>query len=94
MYDVSVGDTVTYCYNVTNIGNVTLTNVIVDDDIYGPVTLDKTTLAPGESTTGTLTHVVDKDDISPVTNIATATGPPPVGQNVTDTDDCTSIVTG
>ena len=86
---VSIGDTVTYCYNVTNTGDVNLTGVTVNDDIYGPVTLGKTTLAPGESTGGTLTHVVVESDAPSVIDIATATGTPPVGAEVTDTDDCT-----
>ena len=53
---VSIGDTVTYCYNVTNTGDVTLTGIMVNDNIYGSVTLGTTTLAPGASTGGTLTH--------------------------------------
>ncbi len=84
----------TYCYNVTNIGEVPLTNVNVADNSYGGVTLDDTTLASGESTTGILTHTVVEGDAPEKTNIATATGTPPVGQDVTDTDDCSIIVTG
>ena len=39
-----------------------LTNVQVDDPLTGgPVTLDVTTLAPGEVTTGTATHTVTQD---------------------------------
>jgi uncharacterized repeat protein (TIGR01451 family) len=52
-----INDTVMYCYNVTNTGDVTLTNVTVKDNIYGSVTVGTTTLAPGESTLGTVTHI-------------------------------------
>jgi hypothetical protein len=65
---VSIGDTVTYCFNVSNTGDVSLTSVTVNDDIYGLVTLGTTTLAPGESTGGTLTHVVTESDVLSVTN--------------------------
>ena len=87
---VSIGDTVTYCFNVTNTGDVTLTGVSVNDNIYGPVTnLDKTTLAPGESAHGTIIHVVVEGDAPSVTDTATATGTDPLGGTVTDTDPCT-----
>nr|QNO55552.1 hypothetical protein KJBBJMEN_00001 [Methanosarcinales archaeon ANME-1 ERB7] len=90
---VSIGDTVTYCFNVTNTGDVTLTNVAVSDNVYGPVTnLDKTTLAPGESAHGTVTHIVVASDPSSITNTATANGTNPCGGTVNDTDDCTIIV--
>ncbi|MGB7000573.1 MAG: DUF11 domain-containing protein, partial [Halobacteriota archaeon] len=59
---VDVGDTVTYCFNVTNTGDVNLTGVKVNDNIYGSVTLATTTLAPGDSTLGSLTHVVVESD--------------------------------
>ncbi|NQE06559.1 hypothetical protein C5S32_11880 [ANME-1 cluster archaeon GoMg1] len=90
---VSIGDVVTYCFNVTNTGDVTLTGVTVVDDIYGAVTLGTTTLAPGESTEGTVTHVVVETDAPLATNTATATGTDPLGGTVTDSDDCTIEVT-
>jgi uncharacterized repeat protein (TIGR01451 family) len=86
---VSIGDMVTYCYNVTNTGDVTLTGVTVNDNIYGSVTLGTTTLAPGESTVGKITHVVVESDALSVTDTATAIGTDPLGGTVTDTDDCT-----
>jgi len=90
--DVSVGDTVTYCYEVTNTGDVILYNVNVNDDIYGNVPLAKTVLVPDESTNGTLPHVVVESDKPSVTNIATANGETAKQEEVTDTDDCTIIV--
>jgi uncharacterized repeat protein (TIGR01451 family) len=59
---VNIKDTVTYCFNVTNTGDVNLRSVTVIDDIYGSVTLGTPTLAPGESTEGTITHVVVESD--------------------------------
>jgi hypothetical protein len=61
--NASIGDTVTYCFNVTNTGVVPLTNVALDDDHYGPISLGKDTLAPGESTNGTATHNVSESGI-------------------------------
>jgi len=96
---VSIGDTVVYCYTVTNIGDVALYNVTLMDDMGTPdtgddvpVPLDTTTLAPGESTNGTLEYVVVDDDASSKTNNATATGTPEVGTDVTDTDECTIVI--
>lgn len=60
---VQLGDNVTYCFNVTNNGSVTLTNIDVNDDHYGPISLGTDTLAPGESTGGTATHTVNESDI-------------------------------
>ena len=84
-----MGSSIVYGYTITNTGNVTLTGVtLTDDKITGAITLGATTLAPGASTTGTATHVVTEADLltNPLVNIATATGTPPTGSNVTDTD--------
>jgi hypothetical protein len=78
---------VLYCYTVTNTGDVALYNVTLVDDPLGPIDLGTTTLAPGESTNGTLTYVAA--DAGKQTNTATATGTSLVGGNVTDTDDYT-----
>ena len=79
----------TYRFKVTNTGDVTLTGITVSDDLYGPVTIGTTTLAPGESTEGKLTHVVEESDMPSVTDTATATSTDPSGRTVTDTDECT-----
>jgi uncharacterized repeat protein (TIGR01451 family) len=57
------------------------------------VTLLATTLAPGESTIGTLTHTVTQADLDAGsrTNIADATGTDPNGVEVTDQDTLTVI---
>ena len=83
-----VGDVATYTYTVHNNGNVTLNPVTVTDDKLGPITLLATSLAPGATTTGTATLTLTQAllDAGSQTNVATATGTPPSGPNVTDTD--------
>ncbi|HSN54682.1 MAG TPA: hypothetical protein VLT32_08415, partial [Candidatus Sulfomarinibacteraceae bacterium] len=79
---VDEGSEVTWTYVVTNTGNVTLTGVQVTDDIEGAIcTID--TLAVGESQTCTR---VGTAEVGEYENIGTATGNPPVGLSVTDTD--------
>jgi len=91
-----VGETITYTYQVTNIGNVTLDSVAAYDDKLGPVTLGATTLAPDAETGGTLTYVVIEDDLpGPLTNNVTVTGTPPVGDDVTETaDESVTLISG
>jgi len=86
-----VGDVITYTYTGTNDGDVTLTGVTVVDDLDGAVTLGVTTLAPGASTNGTLTHTVTQSDLDAGsrTNIADASGTDPAGVVVTDQDTLT-----
>lgn len=75
----SVGDVLTYEYDVTNTGNVTITNAItVSDDRIPSVScpaLPGAGLAPAAVLTCTGTYTVDQDDIDAgsVTNIASAT---------------------
>ncbi len=89
--DVSLGDTLTYTFNVTNTGNVDLDPVTVTDPMTGLSTIScgVTSLAPSMSTTCTATYTVTQADVNAgsIYNMATATGTPPTGDNVTDTDD-------
>ncbi|MDT4904579.1 MAG: hypothetical protein QOH52_2595, partial [Pseudonocardiales bacterium] len=86
----AAGQTITYSFLVTNTGNVTLTNVTVDDSTFsgtgalsalfcpgGGTTIG--TLAPAADVTCTATYVTTQADVDAggVTNIATATGTPP-----------------
>ena len=75
------GGTVDYDFVVTNTGNVTLTDITIDDPNVGPITCPVTTLAPGATTTCTGTHVVIQAEVDAgvVLNTATVTGTPPSG---------------
>jgi|SRR5581483_8739286 len=84
--------TVTYAYVVTNTGDTTLFNVLVTDDILGPIGT-VATLAPGQSIT--MNKTVDVDTSTPPTNIGTATGTDVLGEAVTANDSATiSVVLG
>ncbi len=79
-----IGDTVTYQFSVTNNGTVTINGLDLSDDKLGAITLDKNSLAPGETATGSATHTVNETDLpGPLTNVATATGTDSQGAAVT-----------
>lgn len=85
---VRVGEEIIYTYIVTNIGSVTLTDVTLEDDRLGMITLDKTVLEPGESATGTASYTAQESDLpGPIVNVAVTSGQPPVGDRVSDQDD-------
>jgi uncharacterized repeat protein (TIGR01451 family) len=77
------GEVVTYHYQVSNTGNVTLTSVHVDDPLPGlsPISCPSTTLAPAADETCTATYTTTQADVDAgdVTNTATAAGTPPSG---------------
>ncbi len=87
-----LGDTVTYCFNVINTGDVKLRDIEVTDDKYGPVTLERTSLLPDESTAGRITHLITESDIPAVTDVATVNGTTEEGLMVSDNDTCTVTV--
>jgi hypothetical protein len=80
---IEKGNTVNWTYIVTNEGDVTLSQVTVTDDKGVTVTCPKTVLTPGESMTCTASG---KAVLGQYKNIGTATGQPPVGPPVSDTD--------
>ena len=81
----SPGDTITYTYVVTNIGDTTLYDVSVDDDVIGHIG-DIPVLEPGAENAVTLTATFVLGN-SPVTNVGTAAGTDVLGLTVTDDDD-------
>jgi uncharacterized repeat protein (TIGR01451 family) len=87
----TVGQLITYSFTVTNTGNVTLSNVSVSDPLPGlsSITPAPVTLAPNQSQVFTATYTITQTNLNngSVLNTATATGTPPTGPNVTDTDD-------
>ncbi|MET3962198.1 putative repeat protein (TIGR01451 family) [Marmoricola sp. OAE513] len=93
------GDRISYVFDVTNTGNVTLTSVGVTDTLVAPagpevsVTCPKTALAPGETMTCTASpYTVTGNDVTAgaVKNSATATGTPPAGGPITTPPDATT----
>ncbi|MBI1881732.1 MAG: DUF11 domain-containing protein, partial [Chloroflexi bacterium] len=84
LQQVASGGTVTFTIAVTNTGDITLTNVTVADPLAPNCVTTIGTLAPNASSTYTCTlNNVTLD----FTNVATATGTPPTGPNVSDNDD-------
>ncbi|MFW6870471.1 DUF7507 domain-containing protein, partial [Nocardioides sp. CPCC 206347] len=96
--DLVVGETMTYTFVATNTGNVTLTDVVVEESAFtGSGTVSAlvcdpaapSVLAPGASMECTATYVVTQADVDAgtVENTATTTGTPPSGPDVTDEDE-------
>ncbi|GIK42091.1 MAG: hypothetical protein BroJett011_59240 [Chloroflexota bacterium] len=84
------GDTVTFTIRVTNTGDITLTNVTVSDPLVADCVATLGTLGPNETTSYTCT---ESNVLADFTNVATVTGTPPVGPDVTDNDDAIVNVT-
>ncbi len=81
---IPVGEAVTWTYDVTNSGNVTLANISVTDSEGVGVNCPAISLAPGES----MMCVGNPGTSEPgqYANVATASGLPPSGPAVQDTD--------
>ncbi|MFS4449701.1 HYR domain-containing protein [Maribacter sp. 2307UL18-2] len=91
-----IGETITYQFEVTNTGNVTLTNVRIEDALPGIVlTGEPIILEPGASDNITFraTYAITVDDIAKrsVTNQAMAFGTTQSGKIVQDLSDPTDI---
>lgn len=94
------GINITYTFAVTNTGNATLTGVIVTDPLpnLGAITCNWAgssdaatpagTLSPGETVSCSASYTTTQADVvaGNVDNTATATGTPPSGPNVQDSD--------
>ena len=84
-----LGDSIEYRITVTNDGNLTVEDITLTDTVQGysaediTRSLDKKTLAPGETATATFTHVVTEKDVlaGSVKNVATAKGKDPEGED-------------
>src|SRR5690606_27507007 len=94
-----VGEVVTYTFVTTNTGNVTLTDIDLDDHTFdgapslvigAPASSDgvssEASLAPGAWLTYTATYTITQADIDrgTLSNQALATGTPPSGPDVED----------
>jgi uncharacterized repeat protein (TIGR01451 family) len=82
----AAGTPVTYTYQITNAGNVTLTSVTVDDPLPGLslISCPDSTLLPGASESCTATYSTTQSDVDrgSVANTATTTGTSPSGSTV------------
>lgn len=78
-----IGSKVTWEYLVSNIGDVELTDIVVEDDQEGRVTCPDDTLAPGESMTCAATGTAKACQY---TNIGSVSGVSPSGTTVGDSD--------
>jgi uncharacterized repeat protein (TIGR01451 family)/fimbrial isopeptide formation D2 family protein len=89
---IDLGETISYAFLVENTGNVTLTNVTVNDPLV-TVNEGPQTLAPGGSFTFTATYTPTQADIDAgsVENTATGTGTPPSGPPVDSPPDTVTV---
>ena len=76
-----VGERINYSFSVTNSGNVTITDVAVNDPVAGAVTCAPLTVAPGQSSTCSAFRDPTQADIDAgsVINTASVTGKRPDG---------------
>ncbi|MCM5663079.1 DUF7507 domain-containing protein [Galbibacter mesophilus] len=88
---MDAGDTIEYTFTVTNTGNVTVDNILIDDPQIGITNLSlvPSSLASGETGTVTAVYTITQNNLNTgsVTNEAIATGQDPDGDDVTDTSD-------
>lgn len=94
-----LGDHILYSFDVTNTGDVTMTDIAITDDLLSAqvppitVTCAPTTIAPTEVAhcTADAPYVVTQADVeaTEVVNTATADGTPPTGPPVTSNPDST-----
>ncbi|MFD2037347.1 Ig-like domain-containing protein, partial [Belliella marina] len=88
----AVGDVLEYAITVTNTGNVTITDVVVDDPLIESITnVSFGTLAPGDNIVVNGNYTISNEDLvsGAVTNIATVSGKDPNDNNVFEEDTIT-----
>jgi uncharacterized repeat protein (TIGR01451 family) len=78
---VNVGNAVSYHYEITNIGTLTLTGVLATDDKLGQLTVGSATLPPGVQIDLHKGYTVQRSDLpGPLVNVVTVTATPIVGE--------------
>jgi uncharacterized repeat protein (TIGR01451 family) len=81
---VAVSETVTFTYQISNVGTVDLHAIQATSSLLGAVPLISNTLALGEGMMGILTYTAQAADLpGPITNTIIVTGTPPVGRPIT-----------
>ena len=78
----AVGDVISYSYLVTNTGNVTISQITINDDIATDESCPVGSLAPLDTITCTASHTITQADLDAgeVINVASATGQDPNDQ--------------
>lgn len=84
----SPGDTITYTFTIANSGNVTVSNLTLEDDMLGTIDLGSiTSLAQGDNVTVAKSYTVDENDLpGPIINTANVTGTDPNGNSISAID--------
>ncbi len=85
---LGIGSTVNYSIEVTNTGNVTLTNIAIDDPLTADESCPSSTLAPGASITCTATYTITSADgvAGSFDNTAEVSATAPDGSTVSESD--------
>jgi uncharacterized repeat protein (TIGR01451 family) len=86
---IRIGDSITWTFNITNTGDVELTNLVLVDPPAG-VTLPMASLAPGAS--WTFTYVTTPGATGAAVNYAYVTADAPCGAQLNVTDDHSVLV--
>jgi uncharacterized repeat protein (TIGR01451 family) len=86
---IRIGDSITWTFNITNTGDVELTNLVLVDPPAG-VTVPLASLAPGAS--WTLTYVTTPEATGAAVNYAYVTADAPCGAQLNVTDDHSVLV--
>ncbi|HLS53861.1 MAG TPA: LPXTG cell wall anchor domain-containing protein, partial [Tissierellaceae bacterium] len=84
-----IGEKLVYTFTITNTGNVTLYDLVLNDPMLGgEIKLAVSSLAPGESTEVSVDHTVTEEDgkKNSIVNEADVTGTTKTGESVTDED--------
>jgi len=84
---LSVGETITYVYTITNTGETSLNDLSLVDDRLGEIPLSRSTIAPWEHVTGSFSVTITEADLpGPFVNKVVVTAIDPSGKTVTDSD--------
>jgi len=84
---LSVGETITYVYTITNTGETSLTDLSLVDDRLGEIPLSRSAIAPWEHVTESFSVTITEADLpGPFVNTVVVTAIDPSGKTVTDSD--------